>query len=80
MWQQMQFGFFALEDRETGAFVGECGFHELRRDVLPSIEGTMEVGWALICPMQGAASKEAMRAALGWAAPAHGTGERVTAP
>jgi RimJ/RimL family protein N-acetyltransferase len=42
MWQQMSFGFFALEDRESGTFTGECGFHELRRDVLPAIEGTME--------------------------------------
>ena len=79
MWQQMQFGFFALEDRETGAFAGECGFHELRRDVLPSIEGTMEAGWALVAPMQGRGlAEEAMRAALGWAAE-YGTGERVTA-
>ena len=42
VWQCLGFGFFALEDRQTGEFAGECGFHDLHRDVTPSIEGTME--------------------------------------
>lgn len=78
MWHHMGFGFFALEHRESGAFAGEAGFHELRRAVVPSIEGTMEVGWALTAPMQGQGlAEEAGRAVIGWAA-AHGTGERLT--
>jgi RimJ/RimL family protein N-acetyltransferase len=79
MWQQMGFGYFALEDRATGAFIGECGFQEARRALEPSIEGTMEAGWALIGPMQGRGlATEAVTAALGWAHE-HGTGERITA-
>src|SRR6185369_16733134 len=27
MWQLMGFGFFAIEDKATGAIAGECGFH-----------------------------------------------------
>jgi len=79
LWHHLGFGFFALEDRETGAFAGECGFHDLRRAVTPSIEGTMETGWALAAPMQGQGlAEEAVRAAIGWAGE-HGKGERLTA-
>lgn len=68
MWHHLGFGFLALEDRATGAFAGEVGFHDLRRDMVPSIEGTLEAGWALTAPMQGKGlAEEAMRAALGWA-------------
>jgi len=77
MWHFMGFGFFALEHRASGAFAGEAGFHEMRRAVTPSIEGTMEAGWALTAPMQGQGlAEEAMRGALGWAAE-HGTGDRL---
>lgn len=68
MWQVMGFGFFALRDRTTGAFLGEAGFHELRRDITPSLEGTLEVGWALVGAAQGRGlAEEAVRATLGWA-------------
>lgn len=71
LWQLLGFGFFALEDRATGAFIGEAGFHELRRDLAPSIEGTLEAGWVLARAAQGRGlAEEAMRAALGWAATA----------
>jgi RimJ/RimL family protein N-acetyltransferase len=79
LWHHLGFGFFALEHKQTGAFAGECGFHDLRRALSPSIEGTMETGWGLTAPMQGQGlAEEAVRAAIGWAAE-HGTGERLTA-
>ncbi|MBS7540229.1 GNAT family N-acetyltransferase [Ancylobacter lacus] len=78
LWQHLGFGFLAIADRETGAFIGECGFHDLKRAIVPSIEGTMEAGWALVTTAQGKGlAEEAMRAALGWA-DEHGTGERIT--
>jgi RimJ/RimL family protein N-acetyltransferase len=79
LWYHLGFGFFAIEDKATGAWAGECGFHDLRRATTPSIEGTMECGWALITAMQGRGiAEEAMRAALAWSA-AHGTSDRLTA-
>jgi RimJ/RimL family protein N-acetyltransferase len=79
LWHHLGFGFFALEHKATGAFAGECGFHDLRRDIVPSLEGTMETGWALTAPMQGQGlAEEAVRAAIGWAA-ANGKGGRLTA-
>ena len=68
LWHYLGFGFFAIEEKATGAFVGECGFHDLRRTVVPSLEGTMETGWALTAPFQGKGlAEEAVRAAIGWA-------------
>jgi RimJ/RimL family protein N-acetyltransferase len=79
LWYHLGFGFFAIEDKATGTWAGECGFHDLRRAITPSIEGTMECGWALITAMQGKGiAEEAMRAALGWAE-LHGSSDRLTA-
>jgi len=79
MWQVMGFGFFAIEEKATGQFVGEAGFHEVRRAITPSIEGTLEAGWALNTAGQGwGYATEAMGAAIGWAETAF-AGRRMTA-
>jgi RimJ/RimL family protein N-acetyltransferase len=79
MWQVMGFGFFAIEEKATGQFVGEAGFHEVRRDIKPSIEGTLEAGWALNSAGQGwGYATEAMTAAIGWAETAF-AGRKMTA-
>lgn len=68
IWHFMGFGFFAIEEKATGAFIGEAGFHELRRDLSPSIEGTLETGWAFMPDAQGKGyATEAVGAALDWA-------------
>ena len=78
LWYHLGFGFFALEDKATGAMIGEAGFHDLHRTLEPSIEGTMEAGWGLTGPMQGRGlAEEAMRGALAWA-DRHGSGSRYT--
>jgi RimJ/RimL family protein N-acetyltransferase len=79
LWHHLGFGFFALEDKATGVFAGECGFHDLKRAIEPSLEGTMECGWGLTAPMQGRGlAEQAMRAAIGWAGE-HATAGRLTA-
>lgn len=68
LWHYLGFGFFAIEEKDGGAYVGECGFHDMRREVTPSLEGTMEAGWALRAQFQGKGmAEEAVRAALAWA-------------
>lgn len=53
MWHHMGFGFLAIVEKASGRFIGEAGFLEARREMEPSIEGTMEVGWALMPSAQG---------------------------
>lgn len=78
MWQLLGFGSWAIEDRATGAFIGEAGFHDMQRGLQPSLDGTMEAGWGLVTAMQGRGlAEEAMRAALAWA-DRHGPRPRVT--
>ena len=78
IWQLLGFGFFAIEEKSTGQFVGEAGFHDLRRELTPSIEGSLEAGWALASGGQGwGYATEAMTAAIGWAEHAF-PGRRMT--
>jgi RimJ/RimL family protein N-acetyltransferase len=68
VWQALGFGFFAIEEKGTGTYVGGAGFHEMRRDMTPSIEGTLEAGWGLAPEAHGKGyATEAMRAAIAWA-------------
>ncbi|OQP88274.1 GNAT family N-acetyltransferase [Rhizobium rhizosphaerae] len=68
MWHFMGFGFLAIEERVTGRFVGEAGFHEVRRDMTPSLIGTLETGWVLLPEFHGKGyAFEAMDAMIAWA-------------
>jgi len=78
MWWYLGFGVLAVDEKESGALVGVAGFHDLHRNITPSIEGTMEAGWALSTAAQGKGmAEEAMRAALAWSDGCH-AGKRVT--
>lgn len=68
MWSTMGFGFWAIIEKTSGALVGEAGFHEMRRDLTPSIENTLEAGWGLLPEVQGRGyASEALTAMLSWA-------------
>lgn len=78
MWARMGFGFWAVTDRASGRYLGEAGFHDLKRDLAPSIEGTMEAGWALAPDVHGKGlGSELLEAILGWARVNH-PGRRIT--
>ncbi|WEX09443.1 GNAT family N-acetyltransferase [Chelativorans sp. AA-79] len=68
MWAVLGFGFWVIEDRQTGKLVGEAGVQERCRDIQPSIEGTLEAGWILRPEVQGRGmAREAMERVIGWA-------------
>ncbi|MDO6963236.1 GNAT family N-acetyltransferase [Rhizobium alvei] len=78
MWLHMGFGYLAITDRQTGAFLGETGFQELRRKIDPAIEGSLEAGWVLRGAAQGRGIvTEAVSAMMAWADEAH-AGRRIT--
>jgi RimJ/RimL family protein N-acetyltransferase len=78
MWHLMGFGFLAIEEKATGRFLGEAGFQDMRREFEPSIEGTLETGWALIPSAQGKGyATEAVGALIAWAE-AHFPDRRMT--
>lgn len=68
LWALLGYGFWLVEERGTGAFVGEVGLHDLQRDTSPSFAGTPEAGWALMPTAHGLGyASEAVTAMLGWA-------------
>ena len=66
-WSLMGFGYWAIEEKETGDFVGELGFADYKRDIVPSIKGVPELGWVLVSRVHGKGyGTEAVRAAVVW--------------
>ncbi|WP_233356224.1 GNAT family N-acetyltransferase [Henriciella aquimarina] len=67
LWEVLGYGYWLVEERKTGAFVGEVGFADFHRDTEPTFWGAPECGW-IISPDrhgQGCAS-EAVRAIHDW--------------
>ena len=66
-WALMGFGYWVVREKASGAFVGEVGFADFKRDIQPSIEGLAEAGWVLVPRAHGKGfATEAVRAALDW--------------
>lgn len=66
-WSLKGFGFWLVEEKVTGSFVGEVGFADHKRDVAPSLHGLPEIGWALTPEKQGLGyAREAVKAAIAW--------------
>ena len=66
-WQLLGFGYWAVEEKATGDFIGEIGFADYKRDLQPSLKGMPEIGWVLASPAHGKGyATEAVRAAVAW--------------
>jgi RimJ/RimL family protein N-acetyltransferase len=66
-WSLLGFGYWILEERATGDFVGEVGFSDYKRDVEPALGAVPELGWVLTPPKHGMGyATEAVRTALDW--------------
>lgn len=67
MWSLLGYGMWVLEERATGAFLGEAGLLSACRG-LPELDGVPEAGWVLAPDVWGRGiASEAMRAILDWA-------------
>ena len=67
MWRLLGYGFWVVEDRTTGAFLGEVGFMDAKRDIDPAIVDP-EAGWAFARHAHGCGfASEALAAAFDWA-------------
>jgi len=66
-WSLMGFGYWAVEEKATGNFIGELGFADFKRDIRPSIDGMPELGWAFVSSIHGKGyATETVRAAVAW--------------
>lgn len=66
-WALLGFGYWAVEEKDSGRFIGELGFADFKRAIHPSLDEMPEIGWAL-CPWahgKGYAT-ESLKAAVAW--------------
>jgi RimJ/RimL family protein N-acetyltransferase len=78
LWVLLGYGYWVAERREDGAYLGQIGFADFKREMTPSIEGIPEMGWILAPRAQGQGyATEAVHAALAWADETLGGGEIV---
>lgn len=67
LWPLLGYGFWAIEARENGRFLGDIGVMEAMREIEPAL-GAPEVGWALAQHAHGRGlALEALGAVLAWA-------------
>ena len=68
LWDVLGYGYWSVERREDGAWLGQVGFADFKRDMAPSIEGLPEMGWIFAPSGQGQGyATEAVDVALAWA-------------
>jgi RimJ/RimL family protein N-acetyltransferase len=66
-WAIGGYGFWSVYDRKSGEFLGETGFFEARREIVPSLVGIPEAGWSFIAAAHGKGyASEAVTATHRW--------------
>ena len=66
LWAVLGFGYWAIEERGTGRYIGHVGFGDYRRAIVPPLDGP-EIGWTLAAAVAGRGyATEAAGAALAW--------------
>jgi RimJ/RimL family protein N-acetyltransferase len=78
MWALLRFGYWVVREKRTTRFVGEVGFGDFRRDLVPSLGGTPEIGWVLAPWAHGKGfATEAALAAIAWGEGRFGAGAKT---
>ncbi|MGD9510355.1 MAG: GNAT family N-acetyltransferase [Geminicoccaceae bacterium] len=68
LWAVLEFGYWLVEERASGSFVGEVGVADFKRDLEPPLGEVLEAGWIIRPDAQGRGyATEATLAALAWA-------------
>lgn len=67
LWSLIGYGYWVAVERDSGNPVGEIGFADFKRDMVPDISGRPEAGWLLAKSAWGKGyAGEATRAAHAW--------------
>lgn len=67
-WALQGFGYWVVEARDDGRFIGEVGLSDFKRDIRPPLDGRPEAGWVLKTAEHGHGfATEAVTRILAWA-------------
>ncbi|MFC4764163.1 GNAT family N-acetyltransferase [Dyella koreensis] len=73
MWGMLGYGYWAVEEKASGRYIGDIGHADLKRHIVPSLDGMLEFGWVLAPHAHGKGyASEAVAAATAWAQENHG--------
>ena len=68
LWNLLGYGYWVVAARDDGRYLGQLGFADFKREMMPAIEGLPEMGWIFTPAAQGHGfATEAGLAALAWA-------------
>lgn len=67
-WPIVGYGYWVVEARDDGRFIGEVGFADYKREIQPPLDGMPEAGWVLKSAEHGKGyASEAVRRIVDWA-------------
>ena len=67
-WQLLGFGYWVVQSKANGDFLGEVGLADYHRDTEPTLDGRPEAGWVLrTCAHGKGYATEAVTAMMHWA-------------
>lgn len=67
LWATRGYGYWLVEEKATGKYVGEMGFGDFKRDMEPRKENLPEAGWVVHPDHHGKGyAEEAFKCALDW--------------
>ena len=68
-WHMLGFGYWAVEERASGRYIGCAGFADYQRALTKDVTGMAEMGWTFMPAFHGKGyALEAVQAAQAWAA------------
>ena len=66
-WSLLGYGYWAVEEKDSGRYIGDIGFADLKRDIEPSLHGMLEFGWVLAPHAHGKGyASEVVSAVTAW--------------
>lgn len=67
LWSLLGYGYWAVEEKASGRYIGDIGYADLKRDMAPSLDGMLEFGWVLAPHSHGKGyASEAIAAVTAW--------------
>lgn len=67
LWPMLGYGYWAATEKRTGRFIGDIGFADFKREIVPSLKGAPEIGWVLASWAHGVGyATEGAQAAIAW--------------
>lgn len=68
LWSLLGYGSWAIEEKASGKHIGDIGFVDFKRAIVPSLDGMLEFGWVLAPEAHGNGyASEAVTAISAWA-------------